>query len=634
MGNRINCSPEHSHPRQSVALALLLVAALGLTLWPSLSFGVTAAPLKKKPLSLTPEEQQYLRAHPVLTMGVGLAFPPFQYVEDDSGRLQFKGLAADVMQLLGQRLGVTFEPVLNISFAEALAMGRAGNLDLFPCLSWTPERAAYLTFTKPYLAYPLVIISRDDAPFIASVQDLAGRRVADVAVLSTYSKVRNAFPDLNIDYVFEKDTPAMLEAVSFGKADACIVDLAVASSIIKTRGLSNLKVAAPTNWEDNELAMAVPKDKAILAGILQKALDSLTPEEEYALRQRWMGLKLATLANPTQVLGVLLPAGVAALLAMAAVLWHNRRLRHEIAGRLEAQEAFRLANAYNRSLFDVNPDSIMATDQQGIITDVNKSTELLTGFARNELVGKDFRVFFTDSAKAASCLLTVFDSGACRDYELDILHKDGSTTPVLYNASAYRGADGTILGAFAAVRDIAERKRMEARLKELATLDSLTRVNNRHSFFELGSVLYEGARRHSTHLAVAMFDIDHFKTVNDNWGHEAGDRVLVRLCRTALDCFRASDLFGRVGGEEFAVVMPETDCSEALQAVERFRHRIAAMSIAYGSQRIGITISCGVAEFAPEKDTSLAAILRRADEALYQAKRQGRNTVVGPPDGL
>lgn len=169
-----------------------------------------------------------------------MAFPPFQFVEKMNGEPRFKGIAADTIHLLAQRLGVRVEPVFGLTFEQALNMGRAGTIDIFPCVGRTTEREEFLAYTAPYLTYPVVIISRDDGPFIGSVEDLHGRKVAEVKALSTYSAFANELPHLAIDFVFVKDTPAMLEAVSLGRAEACVVDLAVASYLINSLGLNNL----------------------------------------------------------------------------------------------------------------------------------------------------------------------------------------------------------------------------------------------------------------------------------------------------------------------------------------------------------------------------------------------------------
>jgi two-component system cell cycle response regulator len=135
-----------------------------------------------------------------------------------------------------------------------------------------------------------------------------------------------------------------------------------------------------------------------------------------------------------------------------------------------------------------------------------------------------------------------------------------------------------------------------------------------------------------TTTAVITFDIDHFKRVNDRYGHATGDNVLREVAGRALRNVRSVDLVGRLGGEEFVVVMPETSLSEAVIAAERLRGEMAdqPFTVAPTGERVTITISIGVAIIAPGDDT-LKALLKRVDDALYTAKNAGRNCVVSAP---
>ena len=174
------------------------------------------------------------------------------------------------------------------------------------------------------------------------------------------------------------------------------------------------------------------------------------------------------------------------------------------------------------------------------------------------------------------------------------------------------------------IQDITERKKMEEKLQFMATTDSLTGLNNRFQFMTLGRLYFEAAKRAGTRLAVAVYDVDHFKRVNDTWGHDVGDIVLKNLSQVALKVFRASDVLGRLGGEEFAVVMPETDADKAMIAIERLRQAVANNLISHEGKTLSITISCGITTFSGD-ESSLERLLKKADEALYIAKRSGRN---------
>ncbi len=167
----------------------------------------------------------------------------------------------------------------------------------------------------------------------------------------------------------------------------------------------------------------------------------------------------------------------------------------------------------------------------------------------------------------------------------------------------------------------------EEELRRLAATDVLTGLANRREFISRGTDEVLRAKRYNSHVCVLMMDIDHFKKVNDTWGHAVGDDVIRQVAAIARDVCRAVDVVGRIGGEEFAVLLPETDRQGALIVAERLRETVAGRTVSLsGGQTLGVSISIGLAEMTRE-DGDLSHLLGRADAALYEAKQQGRNRV-------
>lgn len=162
-------------------------------------------------------------------------------------------------------------------------------------------------------------------------------------------------------------------------------------------------------------------------------------------------------------------------------------------------------------------------------------------------------------------------------------------------------------------------------LQKLAEIDTLTNIYNRRTFFIKAEAEFKRAFRYNHPLSILLFDIDHFKNVNDNFGHQAGDEVLKRLAATVDSLVRFCDIFGRYGGEEFIIVLAETDYHSAKIAAERIRKTVANLLVTYDSIAIQITVSIGIGTL--EDDQELSSIINRADTALYQAKNKGRNCV-------
>jgi len=177
------------------------------------------------------------------------------------------------------------------------------------------------------------------------------------------------------------------------------------------------------------------------------------------------------------------------------------------------------------------------------------------------------------------------------------------------------------------LREIETQKQRHVELEYLATTDPLTGMMNRRHFGTLANFQFEEARRSGQPMSVVMFDIDHFKTVNDQFGHRVGDDVLVKVAKAINLSIRAGDLACRYGGEEFLLLIPDHDLESTLIIADRVRMAIEALSMSVGDEAINITISAGVATLHSE-DEDLDGLIERADQRLLKAKTLGRNTVL------
>lgn len=169
-------------------------------------------------------------------------------------------------------------------------------------------------------------------------------------------------------------------------------------------------------------------------------------------------------------------------------------------------------------------------------------------------------------------------------------------------------------------------------LREQAMTDDLTGALSRRAFRSEGSRLAALASRHRHPLPVICFDLDHFKAINDTYGHAAGDEVLQKVSETVQNRMRRSDVFARLGGEEFAILLPETEQRGAMEVAEAVRRDISALRFEFGGKTINVTASFGVACYHGEA-SDLDTLLQRADAALYQSKKDGRNRITAWGDG-
>ncbi|MBU0665139.1 MAG: diguanylate cyclase [Proteobacteria bacterium] len=213
-----------------------------------------------------------------------------------------------------------------------------------------------------------------------------------------------------------------------------------------------------------------------------------------------------------------------------------------------------------------------------------------------------------------------------RVFEAGHIRKDGSHLPVEVTASYVPHHEKNFI--VSVVRDISDRKILEHELQRQAQSDYLTGLSNRRYFIERSEEEVARAFRYGHPMSLLMLDIDHFKDINDTHGHHAGDTALQMFAAHCQEALRETDIIGRVGGEEFAVILPETDGEGAYEIAERLCQSIASqiMTTEKGVS-LGLTVSIGLTTLAVGGEANLDPLLKQADEALYKAKCTGRNRV-------
>lgn len=271
-------------------------------------------------------------------------------------------------------------------------------------------------------------------------------------------------------------------------------------------------------------------------------------------------------------------------------------------------------------------------DDHGTMLFVSEGCVALTGYEPEELMGSR-AVSYQDLLEPESYerLLCDIREGLANEapysVEYALTRKDGETIWVWERGRAIRGGEGeTLLEGI--VLDISDRKRLRDELEEMATRDPLTGLLNRREMSRVLDEELERARRYQRPMAMLWIDFDRFKEVNDTYGHAAGDSVLQSVAALLVDSVRAVDSVGRFGGEEFVIVMPEMEVSEARETAERLRRHVSAKPQPLGDgNAVTLTISVGVAVY-PDHGMTGSALCAAADRAMYRAKAAGRNCVA------
>lgn len=309
----------------------------------------------------------------------------------------------------------------------------------------------------------------------------------------------------------------------------------------------------------------------------------------------------------------------------------NAELVREIQDREETEERLRGREETIRAMSNASHDALIMIDSRGIISYWNPAAERMFGHDADEAMGADIHALLAsaeDMEKARKGLVAYARTGTGPIVggmrELMAKRKSGELFPVELAVASFKNQGEWC--AVGSVRDITERREAEERLRSMAVTDGLTGLANRRHFMEQATKEFERSKRHGRVMCMVIFDVDHFKQVNDNYGHDIGDEVLKALARTGTAMTRSSDLLGRLGGEEFGLLLTETDIDGAREFCERLRRAVAEMETPTDKGPLRVTVSLGAAMIRPQC-VSVDDILKRADKALYKAKNAGRNRV-------
>lgn len=305
----------------------------------------------------------------------------------------------------------------------------------------------------------------------------------------------------------------------------------------------------------------------------------------------------------------------------------------DISGRKQAESEIARLSQWNELLLNSAGEGIYGVDMDGSCTFINPAALEILGFEKEEVLGRNQHVIFHHHRQkdgtlypAEECpVYQTLKDGIQRRVEDAFIRKNGEVFPVQLTVTAMH-EDGRIVGVEAVFQDIAQRKEMEQELIRLATTDALTGMANRRHFIELMTMELAHHVRFNQPAAFLMMDIDFFKGINDTYGHATGDKVLKHFADLARQRLRRVDQLGRLGGEEFGILLPGTDQEGAVLFAERFRNYVADTPALCDDVTVPLTVSIGVALFGTG-DTAVDSIMARADKALYRAKSNGRNRV-------
>jgi polar amino acid transport system substrate-binding protein len=450
----------------------------------------------KEHVTLTQEEREYLDKKQNITMCIDPNWMPFEHFDKNGN---YEGMSADYYKLFEKKLSTNFRVIHTTTWAESIAFAKERKCDIFSLAMQTPTRKKYMNFTTPYLKIPLVITTKLDVAFVNDIEDLYGKKIGISQGYAFVEILKDRYPFLNIVEV--KDIDDGLDRVNSGELYAFIGTLASVGHKFQTKYSGELKIAGKMK-EDWQLGIGVRNDDQTLLIILQKAVESITPDQQREILNKWVSIKYEKGVDYSIVWKLLI------IFVLAAIIgYYFYRKQKLLKERLEESNK-KLAQAYGE-------------------------------------------------------------------------------------------------------------------LEEVAVTDKLTKLYNRHKLDVVLQNEKHRVDRYDGTFGIVILDIDHFKLINDMYGHHAGDLVLENLGKILKENSRASDTIGRWGGEEFMIIAPNLN----EEYIESFANNLKSTIKEYRfDDKYSITVSIGVSVYKPTEN--IEKTVARADEALYMSKNKGRDTVT------
>lgn len=405
-------------------------------------------------------ETEWLKNNATIRVGGPRAFPPFYYYKADEQLV--KGMAFDYLLLLSSLLNVEFEIHAGLPWSDVLNRIRSGGLDLISCAAISEERKAFLNFSDPYLSFPLVIISRLDAPFIDNIENLQGQRVACIPGNISCEWLDQR--DLDYDAVVTKTPLDSLKKLSSGLADYYVGNLAASSFLIRKHGLTNLKIAAHTDFDQYQLAFAGRKDWPMLVSVLNKALQAIPESEHSKIKNQSIAVRYEHGVRMKDILQTAALIVIIALVIVGAILYWNRRLAKEIKTRILAESNLKTERDFSNAILTWISSIVVVIDLNGIIVRINNAGEVCSGYRLEELNSRPFwDILISDDQRedVRNTIMDVKNQGLPNEFENYWVTKSGEKRLIHWYNSILYTADGEMEYILCTGQDITEQRNAE-----------------------------------------------------------------------------------------------------------------------------------------------------------------------------
>ncbi len=551
------------------------------------------------------------------------AWPPFSFVDNQG---EPAGILIELWEEIGERLGRPVEFRL-ADWPDSIAQVRSGEAQVHGGLIDSRERRAFFDFSEPLLPLAAFVFVHAGST-ATSVSEVSVGTVGVIEGSYEAEFMQQNFPAVEVAPY--KNNELMVIAAVRGEIPAFVADYPVGMYLLD-RHATPADFRVLQSLYARELMIGVPRGNTEMLAQLNAVVAELDADELARLTSRWLRVEQVTVVPVWLVPALLAALGGTALLFLGSYIYLlvGQRQRLERSVRARTSELNR-SEAKFRALVENASDNIYSLSPDGVITYASPNWSENLGDEAEDVIGTNISDYVhpEDLERCYQFLRLVLTSSSKQQgIEYRIRHRSGEWRWHVSNGSPQLDEDGNVVGYLGIARDVTERRQAEDQLRHLAHHDALTGLPNRALFSDRLQQALKGAARHGTSGALMVLDLDDFKIINDTHGHVAGDVILQQAARRVQDCLRASDTVGRIGGDEFVVLLQTVSVREdAVAVAEKICARMAEPFHAEGL-RIHVSVSIGIAIFPADAD-SQTSLLACADSAMYTAKRSAATRIA------
>jgi len=572
--------------------------------------------LSVKKFTPTKIEQEYLLKKEQIKICVNLNDMPFQGVEKG----EFIGISSDFISEIQKNINTDFEIVNTKDMEESISFLKEKKCDIIPVYKGDTNEDENLHTTNPYIEIPLIMATHKDSPYSFNLSDVKNRSIGMIVNQLN----QNEFAHINI---VEQNTPEeALKNIASRNIFGFIGDIVSVKKAMQTDGTQVIQLMSNIN-KNLPISMITRADDKILFNILKENIKLIDENTEHSILNKWMDAKYIK-SYDYKLLWIMV-----GIILIILILAFYMQLRMTKLLRIKANELNTQMNVFHKNI------SASQTDANGIITYVSKAFCKQSGYTEKELLGKTHAIL-SDKDTANSLyqdLWMTINSGYTWRGKIKNRKKDGSEYWISIVISPMFDKNKKTIAYTTILEDITLEKvlqnynkklelEVKQRTKELEILsitDKLTNMYNRTKLDNMLSFYVDNYKRYNHTFSLMIVDIDHFKKVNDTYGHLQGDEVLKTFSSILQSSIRSVDVLGRWGGEEFMVICPNSTIDGAMQLAKKICKSVENFSFSIKER---VTVSIGVAEISLSMDEN--DIINEADSALYKAKESGRNRVI------